>query len=265
MEKKNISIIVPGGLNTDIIGLGMDRIVGIGESASGGTLKIGPGGKSRNIAQMMAEFIGPEKVAMIAKTCKDKYGLWKPPYDALERAGVNTDYIEIIEEEGKYPGIALIPVDKKGRNQIYVLPGITGDFTESDIDNAEEIFKIASRNNGLMALSLEMPLKTAIYAVKKANENGLKVILDPGGMAEDKSYDELLNQNIYLIKPNEHEAKMLTGVEITDIESAKEAYRIFHTQGIKNVLITAGENGAFLITPDLAKHIPIANIKSSSF
>jgi sugar/nucleoside kinase (ribokinase family) len=45
-------IIVPGGLNTDIVGMGVEKLLAPGELALGGKLKIGPGGKARNMAQM---------------------------------------------------------------------------------------------------------------------------------------------------------------------------------------------------------------------
>jgi hypothetical protein len=41
-------VIVPGGLNTDIVGLGVDRLISAGELTLGGKLMIGPGGKARS-------------------------------------------------------------------------------------------------------------------------------------------------------------------------------------------------------------------------
>ncbi len=49
---KNFSVIVPGGLNTDILDLGVDRLLSPGELTLGGKVNIGSGGKSRNMAQM---------------------------------------------------------------------------------------------------------------------------------------------------------------------------------------------------------------------
>ena len=88
-----LRIIVPGGLNTDLIGLGVDHLLGPGELTLGGSFHIGPGGKARNMAQMAATWLGSDTVAMIGKTVRDPYGLWRVPVDALVEAGVNTDYI----------------------------------------------------------------------------------------------------------------------------------------------------------------------------
>jgi hypothetical protein len=48
----NHAVITPRGLNTDIVGLGEKRILVAGELTLGVELKVGSGGKARNIAQM---------------------------------------------------------------------------------------------------------------------------------------------------------------------------------------------------------------------
>lgn len=265
MSLKNISIIVPGSLNTDIIGLGVPEIITKGELSFGGQLKIGPGGKSRNIAQMISVLIGNDKVAMIGKTSKDPFGLWKPPIDALNKSGVNTKFVKILafKKTKKYPGIALIPVDRNGNNQIYVLPGINENFTQQDLDNSRVLFKNAGKNKGILVLSLELPLKTAIRALELGNEYNLKSVLDPGGIIKDVNYDELLN-NIFLIKPNEHEAKILTGIDVMDFASAKKSAQILLNKGIQNVLITAGKNGAYFFNNNYEKHFKIPEVATST-
>ena len=262
MVYENISIIVVGGLNTDIVGLGVPEIIANGELSFGGKIQIGPGGKSRNIAQMISAFTKNNNVAMIGKSSKDPYGLWRPPINALKESGVNIDFVKILEfeETGKYPGIALIPVDSNGNNQIYVLPGINNDFSSEDINNSQLLFKNASHTGGILALSLEIPLKTAIRSLELAKEYNLKSVLDPGGIVKNVNYSGLLNKNIFLIKPNEHEAKILTGVTVTDFESAKKSASIFFEKGIQNVLITMGAGGAYFFNEKHEEYIKIPKI-----
>jgi ribokinase len=259
MSFKNISIIVPGGLHTDIVAYGVNEIIGAGELSYGGELKIGPGGKSRNIAQMMAVLAGPEKVAMIGRTVQDPMGLWEPPVKALKEHQVNVEFVKIFpyKRNGKLPAVALIAVDKTGDNQIYVLPGVNENFCNSDINSALPLFKSAKNNNGILALTLEMPLKTAIHSIKVAKEYGLKCILDPGGIIKGHNYNKLLNQNIYLIKPNIHETEVLTGIKVEDMISAKRATKIFFKFGIQNVLITIGKKGAYFINNNISKYIKV--------
>lgn len=257
--------IVIGSLNTDLVATGIKQFPKPGEHVYGKELLIGPGGKSRNIADMIANLASKGSVAMVGRTVKDPYGLWQEPIEALKKIGVNTDYVNVLDYEdvNKLPGIALIPVDQHGNNQIFVLPGVSDDFSTMDIDSASELFESVAENNGMLVLTLECPLETAIYAVQQANKYDLKVMFDPGGIEADTDLNELVSSGIYLIKPNEHEAKMLTGIEVTDFGTAKQAAEKMQQQGIGNVLITAGVNGAYLFSNDVAVHLPIPEVKES--
>jgi len=251
-------IIVVGGLNTDIVATGVDALLGPGELSRSGELFIGPGGKSSNIARMSACLLGEERVFMIGKTSRDPYGLWEVPVKALRDAGVNTDQVAVedIEKSGKFPGIALIPVNKQGENQIYCIPGINDDFSPADVGRAEPLFK-ASADEGILALTLEMPLDTAAHAIRKAREHRLRVVLDPGGINKTQEAESLLRQGIYCIKPNEHEAKILTGIDVVDFPTAKKSAQGLLARGIQNVLITHGSKGAYLFNRETAIHIPV--------
>lgn len=256
-------IIVPGGMNTDIVGLGVDRILGAGELTLGGEIHIGPGGKARNMAQMAAAYLGPGTVAMIGRSCMDPFGLYAVPLKALEEAGVDMTYVRVLDSDqcrGKYPGIALIPVDKKGENQIYVLPGVNSDFGKEDIDCASKLFTNPDSNK-IMMLALEIPLEAVEYSLGKARENSIKVVLDPGGI--DATVDSILDERIFLIKPNEHEAKILTGREVHDFDSAGEAADILLKKGIQNVLITHGARGAYFFNREQRKHISIPKLEDT--
>lgn len=266
MGLRDLSIIVIGGLNTDIVALGAKRLLQTGESTYADKLYIGPGGKAQNIARMIAVLKDKECVAIVSKTSKDPYGLWKLPVDSLKKAKVNTEYVSVVsfEKENKFPSVALIPVDAKGRNQIYVIPGITNDFLPKDIDKASELFGVVAANKGILVLTLEIPYKTALYAVRKANQLGIKVFLDPGGVEEGQDYRELINQKIFLLKPNEFEAQILTGTVVTDAESAKKAANQLLTYGIENVIITMGEKGGYLFNKHLEQHIPTPKVKAGS-
>lgn len=258
--------IVIGSLNTDLVATGIKRFPKPGEHVYGKELLIGAGGKSRNIADMIARLVPENTVAMVGRTVKDPYGLWKLPVDALAKSTVNTDYVNVLnsEETDKLPGIALIPVDEQGNNQIFVLPGISDDFSPSDIDSAAPLFETVGTNNGFLVLTLECPLDTAIHAVEQANKHGLKVLFDPGGLQVSDNIDELIKAGVFLIKPNEHEAKMLTDVEVTDFESAKQAAAKLQAKGIKNVFITHGVNGAYLFTETEQAHIPIPQVEAGN-
>lgn len=260
------NIVVIGALNTDIIAQGISHFPELGQHAYGESLVIGPGGKSRNMAAMMARLTPENSVAMIGRTIQDEYGIWKPPVDALSEVGVNTQFIKILSasESDKLPSVVLIPVDKQGNNMLFALPGISEDFSKQDIDDAEKLFSLVSRNKGLLVLSMECPLETARHAVRKANNYGVKTALDPGGITPNVKINDLIKEGLFLIKPNEHEARIITGIEITSLETANQAATKLQKMGAKNVLITLGEKGAYLFSKSMNEHIKIPNLKRSS-
>ena len=267
MSINDVSIVVVGGLGADITGYDFDRLAGAGELSYGGKLNVNAGGKSRNIAHMISMLTGPGKVAMVGRTSKDPLNLWRVPIDSLTRAGVNIEFIKqfSFEESGKYPTVALIAVDKNGKNQIYVLPGINEEFPVEEINQARPLFEAATKNNGMLVLTLEMPYAACLAAVKLANSSSLKVLLDPGGISHNQNVAELLDQPLYLIKPNEHEARQLTGVTVTDLASAKKAALHLFERKTQNVLITLGSAGAYLVYKNadqvIATHIPVPAYK----
>lgn len=257
MLNKNVSVIVIGSVSTDIIASGVKRIVGSGESSKGKELKIGPGGKAVNVSRMISALAGDSIAAVIGKTSMDPFNLWKVPIDALEKDKVNADFVQKVsfEKSKKYPTIALIAVDINGNNQIYGLRGIGDDLFEEDIERASELFKTVQLNNGMLILSLQVPLPTVIYVIEKAKKHNINVLLDPGGVQVDVDYTELFKKEIFLLKPNEHEAKMLTGVTVNDFASAKKAAEILLNDNIKNVFITHGKYGGYLFNSQTKMHI----------
>jgi ribokinase len=57
--------------------------------------------------------------------------------------------------------------------------------------------------------------------------------------------DNLL-KNLYIIIPNKSEAEILSGIKVTDIESAKLAANIISSKGVNIVVITLGSQGALI-------------------
>jgi ribokinase len=206
---------------------------------------------------MAAPLLKPHMVAMLAKTTRDPYGLWKVPVEALEEAGVETAFVKIAEHraEGEYPGIALIPVDDRGEHQIYSVPGVSATIAPRDIDDAAELFG-AAVGARMLALTLDLPLPVAVHAVRKASSSGMTVVLDPGGLNESDDHGELLGEGISLLKPNEHEARILSGVEVVDFGTAREAAHILCDRGVGSVVLTHGQNGAYVFSGDDEAHIP---------
>jgi ribokinase len=73
--------------------------------------------------------------------------------------------------------------------------------------------------------------------------------------------DEFLSRAT-IITPNEHEAFLLTNIEVTDKSSAGKAARVFFDKGIKNVVITLGKKGCYLNDGKIEEIIPPVEVNT---
>ena len=71
--------------------------------------------------------------------------------------------------------MALILVNAEGENSIAVAPGANGKLINSQIDASQEAFSGAD----FLLMQLEIPVETVQYAAQKANQSGVKVVLNP--------------------------------------------------------------------------------------
>jgi len=92
---------------------------------------------------------------------------------------------------------------------------------------------------------------------------GLRVLLDPGGIRSDADVKALFASPLYLIKPNEHETRILTGMSVSTLDDARRAAREFLSRGVANVMITLGKEGALFYNEHTDVHIPIPDVAGS--
>ena len=81
--------------------------------------------------------------------------------------------------------------------------------------------------------------------MKTARENNIPIILDPAPFRENLKFDYYKMADF--ITPNETEAEYMTGIKIKSIDDAKKSCNLLISKGIKNCIITLGENGAFFM------------------
>jgi ribokinase len=75
-------------------------------------------------------------------------------------------------------------------------------------------------------------------------------VLDPAPASNpEPTAWELIN----IVTPNESEAHSLTGIEVTDEQSAKKAGQWFLDQGVENAIITMGGSGVVLVNKQVTK------------
>ena len=153
-------------------------------------------------------------------------------------------------------GIALIMVDENSsQNEIVIVPGACGTITAEDIKSVEQ--RICDSAYILLQLEVNQDANEAV--AKLAKEHGVRVILNTAPY--QPVTDEFL-KGCWLVTPNEVEAEEMTGVAVTDLESANRAAKIFFEKGVENVLITLGSRGVYINTGDRAEIIPAFHVKA---
>lgn len=147
-----------------------------------------------------------------------------------------------LKESKEQTGTAHITLNmNNGENQILIVPGANNDILPSDIDAIEKELD----NADILLTQLECPIDTVDYLIRKAKEKGLTTVLNT---APYHKLDTSLYAYIDYFVPNEHE---LDGYVKDKCQgSYEEKARYMVNQGIKNVIVTLGENGSLLVNKD---------------
>lgn len=238
-------ILVVGSLVMDLI-CSTPRFPQSGETVIGTDFHTASGGKGANQA-VQAALLGAE-VSMLGKVGQDDFG--KQMIASLSAAGVNTEKILCSKTRPSAIGNIQLECTSAGTaNRILVIPGANMDITEDDII----CLKQTIRQFDMVVLQLEIPMEINVAVARIAHQSGVPVMLNSAPSAPLS--EELLSCLTYL-SPNEHEASDLTGIEVRDIDSARQAAECLMEKGVKNVLITLGSKGAVFANKDVFLHSP---------
>ena len=224
-------IYVIGSSNTDMV-VKSNFLPKPGETVIGDTFLMNPGGKGANQAVSACK-LGAD-VTFITKVGNDMFG--KKALNNFKKIGIKTDYIRI--DKNNSSGVAIIMLDKSGENSISVAPGANNSLTIKDVNFIEEKLKA----DDYVLIQLEIPKTVVEYLIEICNKLKVKLILNPAPFQKISDYH--LSQ-VNTITPNEIETEYLSGIKVKDKETAKKASEILINKGIKNIIITMGEKGAF--------------------
>lgn len=246
MTKPNILVI--GSSNTDMV-IKADHLPSAGETILGGEFFMNPGGKGANQAVAAARLGG--SVTFICKTGNDIFG--RQSVQLFEEEGIDISYL--ISDPKSPSGVALITVDKEAENCIVVASGSNATLSREDLAKAQAAIEQAA----IVLLQLEIPIPTVAHVAAAAFKAGGLVVLNPAPACD---LPEELYPHIYIITPNRKEAEMLSGVKVTDLDSAAEAARVIMNKGVKNVVITLGKSGALILNEEGRSHIPAIPVEA---
>ena len=231
-QSQSAGLIVVGGISIDLVAFA-DKLPAPGESILGDDFKIILGGKGSN--QAVAAALAGTLSTLVSCVGTDVFTDFAT--DALEGFGVDTAFVRQVEGP---TGIAHIRVAASSQNNIVVIPLANFKITKTQVDDA-----FAKRPNAKVLLTqLEIPWEVNRHAISLAKSQGLTVVLDPAPASNpEPTAWELIN----IVTPNESEAHSLTGIEVTDEQSAKKAGQWFLDQGVENAIITMGGSGVVLV------------------
>ncbi|ABY99379.1 TPA: ribokinase [Pseudomonas putida] len=244
----NAKVVVVGSLNMDLVARAQ-RLPRAGETLPGESFFTVPGGKGANQAVAVARLGG--SVAMIGNVGDDDYG--RQLHRALYVEGIDCQGVSTCP--GVSSGVALITVDAASQNCIVIIPGANGLLTPRSVQRFDALLQAAE----VIICQLEVPAETVAWTLARGHELGKQVILNPAPATGPLPADWFAH--IDYLTPNESEAEALTGMAVTDQESARRAGERLLQLGAGKVIITLGAQGALRITAQGHQHYPASVVQ----
>jgi ribokinase len=226
-------VVVVGKANIDYLARG-PALPGPGEGVNGDAFQEACGGKGANQAVGAARL--GAKVALIARIGNDARG--ETVLAALREALV--DAAHVTRDPLAHTGVALCQVDAAGNKQILSATGANAKLSAAFVRDAAEALQACK----VLLCQLGVPFEAFAEAVRIAKAGGARVVLDPApGFPLP---DEVLAQ-LDVVRPNALEAESLTGIRVTDRDSARAAAHHLVGRGAKAAAVQAGRDGDVLI------------------
>ena len=243
MAKSGVCIL---GIYVADLAFRADRQPVMGETLLGTSFAMGPGGKGSN--QTVAAARSGAKVTFISKLGKDDFGDVAVAMYAREGVELRAEQVSTNSTGAAY----IFVQNNTGANAIIVVPGAAGDISVADVERNADIIG----NAAVFMTQLEQPIPAAMRGLEIAKSAGTITILNTAPAAP---LDDAVFRLCDFVTPNESEATGLTGIDVTDIASARQAADVLLGKGVGVVVITLGAQGALLHNPEKSIHIPVFN------
>ncbi|MBI5799014.1 MAG: ribokinase, partial [Candidatus Yonathbacteria bacterium] len=229
-------VCVLGSINMDVV-VRVDRFPTVGETITGLSCDLMPGGKGANQAVAIANMGVP--VDLIGALGGDEFG--KLLRSHLIDAGVN---IDAVVQTKSSSGTAIVAVDDEGKNQIIVIPGSNLLLQRKMIERYLERQGSVVR---YLVSQFEVPLDLICYAFGKMKSWGAITVLNPSPM---RSIPDKLIEYTDIFVLNELELAQAVDMVETISSPDKIAQAVLKWArriGNKIVVVTLGKNGLIAI------------------
>lgn len=205
------------------------RAPAAGESVTGGSLSIGPGGKGSNQA-IAAARLGAEVTLYTAvgqdSAADDAWALWRS-----ESVAATT----FVGSQATMAGFII--VDAEGENRIAIAPGALDEMTAESLEG----YRAQLRAADLAVVSLEIPVAAAVAALRIAREEGTRTLLNPAPAA---ALPPEIWATVDILTPNRSEAAALLGRN--DHDDLETLAGDLQSRFGCTVVLTAGMDGVFV-------------------
>lgn len=242
-------IVVLGGINMDLVGT-TEKMPAPGETVFGRSFHTAPGGKGANQAVAAAR-LGAE-VRMVGRVGDDEFA--PVLLDGLRREGI--DVSGVATDPDNSSGIAMILLDGRKENYIVAIYGANLACDHEQIKAVESALDGAD----VLLMQLETPLAVATEAARIAGGRGVQVVWDPAPALEMRRDAYALCD---VLTPNQSEAEYLTGIAVTDLDSARDAARKLVGEGVSVCVLTMAEAGAYYASIERDGFIPAYDVETT--
>ena len=225
----------------------VERLPSRGETLLGTGYRVDHGGKGSNQAVGCARLGAP--VSFVARIGHDSFGASALALYRDER--VNAEEVRQVAQAPT--GVGFIVVEAAGgHNFITIDPGANELLTAADVTASSALESAA-----VVLTQLEIPVAAAEAAMARGRSQAAITILNP---APVRPLPASILQKVDVLTPNEAEAKVLAG-HAPDAEIAAEdvAHELIRA-GVKQVVMTLGENGALIVTASSSTRIPAIHV-----
>ncbi len=230
-------VVVLGSSGFDLT-IHLPRLPKAGETLLGGHLHAGPGGKGANQA-IAARRAGAEVVFLTAFG-DDDFG--RRAAENCRREGIDLTHAKSIPAIANQ--VALIFVGEDGANLIGVAPGASAALSADDIDALPQSLFAAG---DVLLASLEIPVPAVAAALRRARAAGMTTIVNPAPANRAAAEPEFLIL-VDVLTPNEEEATALAEPTARGIDGVRESAHSLRRMGVRDVIVTLGENGCLVVT-----------------
>jgi ribokinase len=226
------------------------RLPSSGETLLGTGYRVDYGGKGSNQAVGCARL--GARVNFIAKIGKDSFG--EMALSLYRDEGIDSAYVSRSSEAPTGVGFILVETGS-GANCIAVDPGANELLTAADISRCEE----ALNSSSIVLTQLEIPVGAAEAALQLGQERGAVTILNP---APVRSLPSSVLQMVDVLTPIKVEANVLAGRNPDAAVEPEEIARELIDRGVKQVVMTLGEQGAAIVSASSSARFPAIRVRA---